>query len=245
MKALIGLTIYDIWESGICPVNRIYLICKVLKKKKAESEYPQTDTHLVGICTSYCLIPPTPTPPLHMMPFGLCKICVWDHLVVPGALYRPLCIRCFCKKAVTWVLTRTYWIRISGGWGLGIGAFNKNLWTNVRDYYFSSLKEQPWHIHRVFREIKNTHFYNHRQNDLEGFNLDYCLIVYFSWITLNINGIGMENLFHLPQFPPLQHEELEQKLNGQFPIGIARDGAPRFIVNMWTRRQTAKFKYCT
>ena len=139
------------------------------------------------------------------MPFDLCKICVWDHLVIPDAAYRPLCIRCFCKKAVTWVLTRTYWIRISGGWGLGIGAFNKNLWTNVRDCYFSSLKEQPWHIHRVFREIKNTHFYNHRQNDLEESNLDSCLIVYFSWITLNINEIGMENLFHLPQFPPLQH----------------------------------------
>ena len=157
MKALIGLTIYAIWESGICPVNRIYLVCKVLKKKKRLnlSILRQTYTYLEFALLLLTVLYP---PALHMMPFGLCKICVWDHLVVPGALYRPLCIGCFCKKAVTWVLTRNYWIRISGGWDLGIGAFNKNLWTNVRDYYFSSLKEQPWHIHRVFREIKNTHF---------------------------------------------------------------------------------------
>lgn len=208
MKALIRLIIYDIWESGICSVNRIYFVWKVLKKKKGWI-WVSSDRHRPSWHSHFYFLLSYTHPALHIMPFGLCKICVWDHLAVPDAVYRPLCIRYFCKKAVTWVLTQTYWIRISGGWGLGIGAFNKNLWTNVRDCYFSSLKEQPWHIHRVFREIKNTHFYNHRQNDLEESNLDSCLIVYFSWITLHINEIGMGNLFHLPQFPPLQHKGLD------------------------------------
>lgn len=79
----------------------------------------------------------------------VCGTTLFFKVVSRPPVYRRLFI-----EAVTWVLTQTYWIRISGGWSWAIGAFNTNHCINVRDHYFSSLKEQLWCMHRVFGEIK-------------------------------------------------------------------------------------------
>lgn len=135
--------------------------------------------------------------------------------------------------------------------GHGIGAFNKNLWTNVKDCYFSSLKRNH-DTFTVFREIKNTHFYNHRQNDLEESNLDsFNCILFMNNIKYKWNRYGKFIPSSSVSSPATQGVGSLRLLllrglwlNGQLPIGIVRDGAPRFIINVWTCRQIAKFKYC-
>ena len=99
VKALIGLTIYGIYESRICPANRICSVCKVFKKIDW-IWVPLDRTHPLTILSSsyYCLIP---TQLYSYYILASANIYVWDHIVVPGVMYRPSVYRCSFEKAVT------------------------------------------------------------------------------------------------------------------------------------------------
>lgn len=133
-------SLWNLWEQNFS-CKQDFLIYKVFKNRLNLSSL-RTHTSQFTVFTSDYYLIPTQLYSYYLL--ASVNMCVWDHIIVPRAVDRPSEYRCLFKTAVTWVLTRTYWIRISGGWGLGIGAFNKNLWTNARDCYFSFLKEQPW-----------------------------------------------------------------------------------------------------